>query len=171
MGLNIKYMNYFKKLLFSLGAVSVFIFLSCKSKKSNQLNSSINYQHDTTKYQKEDTVSPFKKFDFTDGSWKAIIRISPDDRTDISPQVPKSITFTADNIKILDEIKLWKFRYLESDIATVSSSIDFFKNNVKVASYGIVLDKNSVGLQSQTYGWIEAIDSNFIFETIKLFKY
>ncbi|MBS1752987.1 MAG: hypothetical protein KF741_04265 [Ferruginibacter sp.] len=153
-----------------VAGIGYMFFSSCKSKTNNAANNIVEKLIiDSTTYQIGDTITPFENYNFSQGSWKAEIKISSDDNMDLSKKIPKAPTLTTTNKILLEKIRNWKFIYTNGDMTTVLNNFKLFKGDSVVASYGIVLDENTVGLQSQQYGWIPALDSSFIFETIKMF--
>jgi hypothetical protein len=155
--------------LVSLSQIA-FVILSCSSKSPNS-KSNFAYQEDTARLIKGDTIYPFRKFDIETGLWNVKIHISLDDHLDISEKVGDENHLSTSNMNVLRKVQNWRFKYLDADIATVESYIDFFRDHKKIASFGIVLDKKQVGLQSSQFGWAEAIDPDSLFETIKLFHH
>jgi hypothetical protein len=147
-----------------------FVILSCRSKSPNN-KSNFAYQEDTARLIKGDTIYPFRKFDIETRLWNVKIHISLDDRLDISEKVPDENYLSTSDMSVLRKVQNWRFKYLQADIATVESYIDFFRDQKKIVSYGIVLDKKQVGLESSQFGWVEAIDPDSLFETIKLFDH
>ena len=157
--------------------ISIFyllLFIGCnenhKAASTNKPKTADNPVIDSTSYKPGDTVLPFKDYLFSEGNWKAEIKISSDDVMDLSEVVPKRSTMTCIDVNVLEKIKKWKFVYTEGDIATVLNTVNLFKNDSLFVSYQIVLDKKEVGLQSRQYGWMPAVDSNQILDCIKMFK-
>ena len=147
----------------------LYLFVACNSNSKPVSRNDNQTIVDSINYQSGDTVKPFKNYDFNQGLWKAQIKISPDDDIDLSSRVPNQSVFSTTNKKILNQIKDWGFIYTEGDMTTVVNKFNLFKDDSLIVSYGIVLDRNSVGLQSRRYGWMPALDSNIIFEAISLF--
>jgi hypothetical protein len=157
-----------KSLIFFFG---MFLFASClNGSKKPATSTTVVDNIDTIKYQNGDTLYPFKNFDFSGRDWEAVIEIDKDDMMDLSVRVPKKNRLSTTEIEVLNKLKDWGFIYQQSDMATVLNTLKLLCKGKTVVEYGIVLDVNSVGLQSSTYGWINSFDSSKIFETIRFFK-
>jgi hypothetical protein len=137
----------------------------CKSKNTANTEAFA----DTKKYKVGDTIEPFKRIDFSNGKWMARVKIHRDDYLDLNDNLKKKKNFETSDPTLLERIKHWKFIYKEGDFATVESSFELYKDNNLFVSFGIVLDKNSVGFQSELYGWTPVINSASMIETINLF--
>ena len=55
-------------------------------------------------------------------------------------------------------------------MCTTDSKILFFYNNQLVKEYGIVLEPNVVGLQSEEFGWIESMQKDSLIFLLSKFK-
>jgi len=158
--------------LLIIGITFLGVLLSACNPEPNHDKSVISEQVvDSAEYKVGDTVAPLRNYDFTKGSWEAEIVISKDDNMDLSDEVPRASVLRTSNVELLELIKNWKFVYTEGDIATVVNKFKLIKDDTVMASFGIILDKNTVGLQSQQYGWMPTVDSNYIFKIIKQFDY
>ena len=157
------------KYLFAVLLVLNVFAVGCKNKKYIKQYPN-SYLDDTLKHLKGDTVLPFGKYSFDNTGWYAEIEFFKDDKKDLSNKVPRARKLTTSDIEVLNMMKKWKFFFSDGDIATVRNSIKLFRNDTLIDDYGIVLDNGSVGLQSRKYGWIPAIDSEYIFQTIQKFK-
>lgn len=148
---------------------SIMIFMVLCSCKEKQANTILAHAVEKREFNKGDTVTPFHNIDLS-LEISIIVKVSNEDLEEVSSQIPKATFFKTSNKTVIEKVRDWNFRYTGGDMATVSSSLMIFQNNKQIISCGIVLDKNSVGLQSEEYGWIEAIDSAEIFKTLSLFE-
>lgn len=129
-----------------------------------------NYKHITGPLQIADTIRPLNDFDFTKDKWKAYLYISRDDFKDLHSSIKKVNCLKTDDKFLLEKMKqTWTFIYRGGDLATVTSYMNIYKNGLLVFSSGIVLDKNSEGLQGE-YGWIKPIQNNALIHTCKNFE-
>lgn len=150
-------------------AIAAQFFSLCNTKKKDSNNNPLVYI-DTTHYNIGDTLMPFVSYDFKQGSWEAVIKISSDDNMDLSDKISQKSKLSTEDQEVLQRVNNWKFIYGASDMATVLNSFELFHNSLLVDSYEIIIDKQIVGLQSRKYGWLLAVDSSYIYETIRLFK-
>lgn len=122
-------------------------------------------------YQIGDTIQPFKDFDFTKDNWKVYLVLSRESYFNLHDSINKVICLKTSDRYLLEKMKTsWKFIYQEADVATVTNSIFLLRNGKIVFSSGIIIDKNTEGLQSREFGWIKPIESNALSESCKQFK-
>lgn len=104
-----------------------------------------------------DTIMPLKELDFKQGNWKAYLLISSSDNTEIIENFKSGGCYQTNNVEILEKLKQKLLvTYTGGDMATVESRFVILKNGKKIFDMGIVLDKYKEGLQSKSYGWLEA---------------
>jgi len=166
--------------LLILVIIAINLIACCNRKESNPtqpdqqtlIDSSDYYMNrDTHNYVAGDTILPFEDFDFNNGNWKCVISISNEDFKYLSNGIPRKRNLSTSNISVLDKVKYWKFRFNNSDMATIQGSIKIIRDKVIVAYYEFNLDSAGMGLQSRRYGWISSVDSSDIIKTIQLFDY
>lgn len=123
------------------------------------------------KLEKGDIFNPLKNYDFGKGRWTAYLIISRTDFSDLPPALKKGRYLKTTDIELLRQIRdVWKFVYTGGDVGTVESVIYFINDDKIVFQSGIVVDKERVGLQDKTYGWLEASDGLAIVECLQRFK-
>ena len=129
------------------------------------------YKYENRQLEIGDTINPLENFDLKNGRWSAYIVLSQNDFKDIDPAITKTRCLKTTDIKLLRKMQdSWNFIYKASDIATVESSIYIFNGKKLVFESGIILDKNKQGLQSESFGWIEPVNSQILIECCKEFK-
>lgn len=130
-----------------------------------------NYKHISSIVHPGDTIRPLNDFDFTKDDWKAYLYVSRDDFHDLHGSIKKvNCLKTSDKILLEKMKQTWTFIYRGGDLATVTSYINIYKNGFLVFSSGIVIDKNTEGLQSREFGWINPIQNNALSQTCKDFE-
>lgn len=121
--------------------------------------------------QKGNIINPLKSFDFNTGNWVAYLVISRSDFESLPATIRKARCLKIKDIKALKQLQSeWNFVYTGGDMATIESEIYFFNNGKLVLKSGIVLNKESIGLQNRDYGYLEPKDSTLIIESFKEFK-
>lgn len=120
---------------------------------------------------KGDTVQPLKNVNFTKGDCRVYLITSIDDYKQLNNVIKKSTCLETEDFELINRIKNeWKFKYEGGDMVTVDSHIYFVQNGKIVFYSGIVLDKETEGLQSKTYGWLEPLSKNALSNCCKDFK-
>jgi hypothetical protein len=122
---------------------------------------------DTTRFSKGDTVYPFSYINPQEKGWRIVIEVAGDDLNNLSTKVPGRRLSTS-RPNVLKLVRDWKFIYNEADLASVTSTILVYRKGRLVDQQGIVLDSNSVGLQSIKFGWISPADDDEIYRVIDL---
>jgi len=121
--------------------------------------------------QKRDTINPLKHMDFNNGNWTVYLVMNQNDKKNLNLQSIKSNCVWTNNIDLLNQMKdTWRFTYSGGDIATAESAIYFFNNGKLRFKSGIVFDNGREGLQSNEYGWLEAINKNELSHLCNKFK-
>lgn len=121
--------------------------------------------------QKGDIINHLKSFDFNTGNWVAYLVISRSDFESLPATIRKARCLKIKDIKVLKQMQSdWNFVYTGGDMATVESEIYFFNNGKLVLKSGIVLNKETIGLQNRDYGYLEPKDSTLIIKSFKEFK-
>jgi hypothetical protein len=116
-------------------------------------------------------VEPLKNMDFSQGKCAAYILISRDDFKDLSKAIKKKkVLFTKSAFLLKRMQDAFKFNYTGGDIATVESVLYIFNKDKLVFESPIIIDEESVGLQSREYGWIEAKNGKKIISVIQKFE-
>jgi len=139
-------------LLYGLALYSGFLTLIIPLSKHQKQN------HHLVKGEK---INPLNSLNFDSGKWEVYLSISPNDFDDLPPSIIHAAALkTTDQALIKNIQKTWHFTYTGSDIATVTSSIYFVKDGALVFASGIVLSKQTEGLQSEEYGWMVPDDKN-----------
>jgi hypothetical protein len=145
--------------------ISLLVLAACSSNTEKDLP--LYSDVDTTRFSKGDTVYPFSYINPQEKGWRIVIEVAGDDLNNLSSKVPGRRLSTS-RPKVLQLIRDWKFIYNEADLATVTSTILVYRKGRLVDQQGIVLDSNSVGLQSIKYGWIHPVDERQIYRVIDL---
>lgn len=118
-----------------------------------------------------DTINPLSQFNFSEGDWKAYIVISGNDYNDLHPEVTKATCLKTTDYKILNEMKAnWSFIFKNADLATCTSSFYLFQNGKLMFESGIVLTKETQGLQNRQFGWIKPIERNGMIKALSKFN-
>ncbi|MFC0518607.1 hypothetical protein ACFFGT_30615 [Mucilaginibacter angelicae] len=133
-----------------------------------------NDRHNTSLPRAEpgENLQPFSNYDFSKGNWTAYIIISTDDFNALNPLIEKRVCWKTNSKTLLTKMKKdWVFKYRENDdMATVNSSFYLVRDDVIVFESGIVLDKNTLGLQNSNYGWMQAAKSEAFVNICRDFK-
>ncbi len=120
---------------------------------------------------KGDIINPLKSFDFNTGNWAVYLTISRSDFESLPATIRKARCLRTKDMKTLKQMQSeWNFVYTGGDVATVESEIYFFNNDKLVFKSGIVLNKETIGLQNREYGYLEPQDSTLIIKSFKEFK-
>lgn len=101
---------------------------------------------------------------------KALLIIDYNDIILLPKSIPhRRVLWSSDSV-IVRGIKHSSWTKTEGDMCTTDSKILFFYNNQLIKEYGIVLEPNVVGLQSEEFGWIESIKSDSLIFLLSKFK-
>lgn len=125
---------------------------------------------DNALYQPGDIVQPFRNFDFSDGRWRAEIILNKDDKSELAEGIKKQGKLVCTDKAVLEQVKKWKFRYTNGDLATVKNTFKLYRNDTLVAVHEMALGKKSAGLQSRWYGWMPATDKNEMLAVVRMFE-
>jgi len=130
-----------------------------------------SYKKNGRQVSKGDTLNIFKEFDFENGHWKVYVLLDRDDMSDINLEMDRWYSYCQTDVSILKEMQSqWRFVFTGEDLATVTNQLLLIKDGKLMFRSAIVVDKNSMGLQNEKFGWIESIDSNKMAETLKKFR-
>ena len=119
---------------------------------------------------KDEVFSLKKLFKEDHKNYKAYIILIDDDFEDLSPKIKKAKVLISTDQIVIDELLTCKFKYTDSDVATVDSRIYIYDDGKLLFESGIVLDKNSQGLQNQEMGWVKPINENQFIAVCSKFK-
>jgi hypothetical protein len=119
-----------------------------------------------------ESLQLFSNYDFSKGDWTAYIVIAPEDFDGLNPLIGKRICWKTNSRTLLAQMKKnWVFKYRENDdMATVNSCFYLIRDGIIVFESGIVLDKNSQGLQNSNYGWMQPADGAAFVNVCKGFE-
>lgn len=124
-----------------------------------------------TSYKKGDTIMPLNKFNFDEGDWIAYLFVNNNDNYLLPHELSNYSKFYSSDRMLLKKMqKEWIFNFSDGDMATIESSIIICNNGKKVFESSIALDSRLQGLQNSNYGWIVALDTNMLLNTVKHFR-
>ena len=130
-----------------------------------------NYKPQPKELHKGDLVAPLKDFDFSQGQWKAVLIIDPNDFNRLDKKIPKARCLMTNDVNVLKEMQqTWHFVVEGGDLATVTSSILFVRDGKLVFESGIVLEDGNEGLQSPDFGWVVPTQKDALLDSCKKFK-
>lgn len=121
---------------------------------------------DPSSLTKGDTITPFRYINPKDHDWRVVIRVSGEDLVDVSHKLTTRMFSTTDR-DVLERIRKWKFIYKRDGVMNASSTIRVFKNDELEETYGIILEKKWVGLQSKKLGLIQSVNHDELLEIIR----
>lgn len=122
-------------------------------------------------YQLGQSVNPLKDFNFREGKWTAFVIFSNDDRSLLPESIPNSTVIRCDDRVVLRELQHQvEFEYSESDMATVTSRMMIFKDDVLMFDSGLVVDSGQEGLQNRDFGWIGSREIGTLSKVLGKFK-
>lgn len=115
-------------------------------------------------------VNPLTDFDFNEGEWIAYLVIAGDDFAKLPVGIPQATVLYSTDPHVLGSLRdQVKFRFKDSDVATVTSQLLVFKNGKLEFESGIVIETGSQGLQSRDFGWLEATNHEDLVEVLREF--
>jgi hypothetical protein len=115
-------------------------------------------------------VQPLAHLNFTSGTWAAYVVVSTSDFAQLPPELRKANCFRTTDVRLLQQMQReWQFVSTGGDMATVESTIYFFRDRQLVSQSGLVLDPKSVGLQSSRLGWLKSTNEARVRESISRF--
>jgi hypothetical protein len=130
-----------------------------------------NYEVHQKTFSVGDTVQVLKSIDLASGNWSAFLVLDKADFDDLSPSIPKVMCLKTKDMALIKLMQShWNGIYRNADMATVTSHIYIFKDNQLMFKSGIVLDKNSEGLQNQEFGWLEPLEKGVLTKHCSAFK-
>lgn len=97
------------------------------------------------------------------------IILTPEDRKNVSPTIPKWKVLKSDNIALIHNLLNCDFNYNNADVSTIQSKIFIYSNNALVFESEISLDQNDLGLQNRLTGWATPVDNNRLLTIISQF--
>lgn len=122
-------------------------------------------------YKLGQSVNPFKDFNFREGEWTAYVIFSNDDRSLLPESIPNSTVIRCDDRAILRELQdQVEFEYSESDMATVTTRMLIFKDDILMFDSGLVVDSGQEGLQNRDFGWIGCREIGTLSKVLGKFK-
>lgn len=113
-----------------------------------------------------DTVKPFRYINPATHDWRVVIRVSGEDLVDVSHKLHTRMFSTTDEI-VLNKFRDWKFVYKKSGVVNASSTVRVFKNDDLEETYGIVLEKKRMGLQSKKFGLLISVRHDELLDLLK----
>src|SRR5690606_20060102 len=123
--------------------------------------------HDMRNLSIGDTIAPFRYVNSSNDDWRVVIRISGEDLFDVSHHLNTRMFYSTED-KVLERIRQWKFIYRRGGVRDASSTLRVFKDDKLEQTYGLIIEKNLVGIQSKEAGLLEAVNSLELLEIIKL---
>ena len=136
--------------------------IACTKKKAVEDYTMI----DPSTLTKGDTITPFRYINPKDHDWRVVIRVSGEDLVDVSHKLTTRMFSTTDP-DVLERIRKWRFIYKRDGVMDASSTVRIFKNDELEETYGIVLEKKWVGLQSKKLGLIQSVNHDELLEIIR----
>lgn len=125
----------------------------------------------SVQHNKGDIINIFDEFDLNKGKWSVYLNLSLSDLKKLKGVLPERTCLKLTDVEVLRKMKDdWKMVYTGGDMATVESSIFIIRDGDIVFNSGIMFNKNTEGLQSPVYGWIEPIEKDIIKKYCKKFK-
>lgn len=88
------------------------------------------------------------------------IVLAQEDRKNLSSSIPKWRVLKSDNKALIHDLLNCDFKYNNADVSTIQSKMYVYSNDVLVFESEISLDKNSLGLQNRSTGWVTPVDNN-----------
>jgi hypothetical protein len=120
---------------------------------------------------KGEIIAPLEGLNFDEGEWVAYIALSSHDYQLLRGRLPRNCVKLSDRATMKQMQQDWKMVFMGGDMATVDSHIIFLKDGEVAFSSGILLtDKGPSGLQSSSFGWIEAQEKETIWRHVSKFK-
>lgn len=114
----------------------------------------INEKDQKNKNKIGDSIKPLKGIDFSNGDCEMYISYSFDDNFSEDKLLKGKVFRCDDKTVLINFQKDFEFKYTGSDISTANSKFYIYRNDELVFTSSIVVDKNSIGFQSPSYGWI-----------------
>jgi hypothetical protein len=75
--------------------------------------------------------------------------------------------FSTTDEEVLEKLRKWKFTYKKSGVVNASSTVRVFKNDELEETYGIVLEKKWMGLQSKKFGLLVSVRHDEMLDILK----
>lgn len=141
----------------------VFLLSSCGPKEKETWPEPV----DPAKLLKGDTIAPFAFIHPENYDWKIEVRVSGDDLYDVAHKRLKIRYFWTTEEEVLEKIRKLRFVYGKPATHKASSTMRIFQNGKLIEKYGLILEKNAIGLQSQKLGFIEVTEPEHLFETLE----
>jgi hypothetical protein len=113
-----------------------------------------------------DTVTPFRYINPATHDWRVVVRVSGEDLVDVSHKLHTRMFSTTDE-EVLEKLRKWKFTYKKSGVVNASSTVRVFKNDELEETYGIVLEKKWMGLQSKKFGLLVSVRHDEMLDILK----
>lgn len=143
--------------LYTTKAVPIIIF------KSKPISYIQNIRYDSI-------FSPIDEVSF-DSIKKIYIHIANSDLDILPDGIPRrKLLYTEDSIVVKQLINNFTFKYTNSDIATCESCIYIYSNDSLIFESGIVIEPDNIGLQKETFGWIELVRRDEFIDILRKFK-
>lgn len=143
--------------------VFVFVFSSCQQPETVVEDYS---PIDIAALKVGDTIMPFRYINPKDHDWRVVVRVSGEDLVDVSHKLTTRMFSTTDT-KVLQRIRKWKFVYRKQGVVDASSTIRVFKNDELEDTYGIVLEKRWLRIQSKKIGVLESVRHDELLDILK----
>lgn len=97
------------------------------------------------------------------------IVLAQEDRKNLSPTIPKWKVLKSDNTALVQDLLNCDFKYNNVDVSTIQSKMYVYSNDALVFESEISLDKNSLGLQNRSTGWVTLLDNHQLLNIISRF--
>lgn len=94
------------------------------------------------------------------GNYKSYIILSSDECKDLPKEMKKHKILKTTNQDVIKSLLDLRFKYTESDAATIESKLVLYLDDNIVFSGSISLDSNSLGIQNRSLGWISSENSH-----------
>ena len=151
-------------LVFGALVFSMVVFSSCREKRVVVVD---NFEPiDMTKLSIGDTVMPFRFINPAEHDWRIVVRVSGEDLVDLSHKLTTRMFSTTDEEE-LNRFRNWKFIYRKVGVTDASSTIRVFKNEKLEETYGIVLEKKWIGIQSKKLGLLQSVRHEELLDLLK----
>jgi hypothetical protein len=146
-------------------AINAMMLCACSEKANTPVVE--NYSPlDPAMLQIGDTVTPFRYINPITHDWRVVVRVSGEDLVDVSHKLHTRMFSTTDE-NVLKRLRNWKFVYKRTGVVNASSTVRVFKNDELEETYGIVLEKKWMGLQSKKFGLLVSVRHDELLELLK----
>lgn len=115
--------------------------------------------------------NPLENVVLNSGKNKILLLFTFDDINELPKGISKRKVLVCYDNEILKQLKdNFNFEISGGDMATVTSEIIVFKDDKVVLKTNFILEKNSIGIQSQKTGWAKATNTKELYKLFSQFK-